>query len=645
MPQRNRHIASEMRSHPSPPAAQLQRALGAVLVALALTTAPVAHAQSPGDANCDGVIDSADTEALIHQLFVRRDATEACPTADANNDNHVGAADLIALRFGPPVVFLGIAGADGQPIAALGRLEDGTPVYFRNSGFGFNLVVEAAAGGNNEMIGTNVFQSSPQDPLLRPDLQVEVSRALGAGSSDICDELGVPAVEPVDFGPSQAVANALNDLGCRFRAATARNATCTVDRFGQAGFVSPRARAQFCFPVNSLSGFPTGETMVTAQVRDQAGKIGAFGQMILRIQSGPIPPTFTPIPATPTYTATATNTATATATLTRTRTSTRTSTATRTTTPTRPPTNTPTRTRTLTPTRTVTQTASASATPTRTATSVTSRSPTPTGVVSAGPTGTRTPTRSSTVTPTRTRTPTVAASSTRTPTRTRTRTQTLTPTRTTTATASQTATRTRTATPNAPIGPTISFFGLLSADDLQQLPDGTDAMGRPIYVRPFGFGFTIVVEAAISPPRAPGASTYDPFGRPDLEIEADRPLGNGSTAVCDNMQPNLGGVPAINPPDFSDTQTVADRLNDFGCRFLDGAGLPGGRACDENNACVRFETGVFGCVSPNSRRQYCGMVPSNLAFPQGDTIMTVRVRDNLGNPGPPAQIVIRITPP
>jgi hypothetical protein len=43
----------------------------------------------PGDANCDGRIDQADVDALIHRLFV-----PGCPDADVNGDERVTAADL-----------------------------------------------------------------------------------------------------------------------------------------------------------------------------------------------------------------------------------------------------------------------------------------------------------------------------------------------------------------------------------------------------------------------------------------------------------------------------------------------------------------------------------------------------------------------
>jgi len=178
-------------------------------------------------------------------------------------------------------------------------------------------------------------------------------------------------------------------------------------------------------------------------------------------------------------------------------------------------------------------------------------------------------------------------------------------------------------------------------------PVGTNPSGIKIYERPFGSGFSIVVEAGRGISNSNVAlSAFDEFGRPDLQIQVNRPLGNGSALVCDDghFLIELGGIPAVNPPNFSDDQVVSDRLNDFGCRFVDGTGRPMGRSCSDKTACIRFEDGHFGCVSPSDvqPRQFCGQVSQNMAFPVGDTLVTVRARDILGNPGPPAQIIVRV---
>ena len=56
---------------------------------------------------------------------------------------------------------------------------------------------------------------------------------------------------------------------------------------------------------------------------------------------------------------------------------------------------------------------------------------------------------------------------------------------------------TRTPTPTHPpsIGPIVTYFGLTTADNWVLTPDDTDAQGHPVFTRPSGFGFFIVIEA------------------------------------------------------------------------------------------------------------------------------------------------------
>jgi hypothetical protein len=213
---------------------------------------------------------------------------------------------------------------------------------------------------------------------------------------------------------------------------------------------------------------------------------------------------------------------------------------------------------------------------------------------------------------------------------------------TATATPSTTATPTVTATPA--IGPDILFFGVTSADDSYQPPTRTDPQGVPIYERPFGFGFSLVVEARHGTANRPvGGTTFVDGSVPDLQVQATRALGDGSSAVCDGEAPTFGGVPAIDPPQLEDPDAVGDALNDFGCRFIDGQGQPVGRVC--GLGCVRFESGEYGCQAGDDvDRQFCAPVSMPLLFPAGDTLITARVRDEAGNLGAPAQVIVRITP-
>lgn len=173
---------------------------------------------------------------------------------------------------------------------------------------------------------------------------------------------------------------------------------------------------------------------------------------------------------------------------------------------------------------------------------------------------------------------------------------------------------------------------------------GTDPAGLPVFAHLTGVAFSLVVEGqpGISG-KAVGTNAFrsDGMSFPDLEVEVSRQLGDGSPAVCDQSGPTAGGVPAIDPPDFTSMQTNIDAVNDLACRFLNGAGLPGPRKRSDD-PCVLFPSGDSGFVSADSTIQYCGFVDRVLEFPHGDTVVTARLVDIDGNPGPPAQIVVRV---
>ena len=165
-----------------------------------------------------------------------------------------------------------------------------------------------------------------------------------------------------------------------------------------------------------------------------------------------------------------------------------------------------------------------------------------------------------------------------------------------------------------------------------------------IYRRPFGSGFSLVVEARPGISGRPvGRSTLDLGGCPDLQIQVTRDLGENPTdAVCDVVPPDVGGVPGISPPRLDDSFDTCARLNDLGCRFVDGLGMALSRNCNGEQSCVRFDSGEFGCVAPDATAQFCGFVAKTIEFPLGDTLITVRARDTQGNLGPVAQMIVRV---
>jgi hypothetical protein len=158
----------------------------------------------------------------------------------------------------------------------------------------------------------------------------------------------------------------------------------------------------------------------------------------------------------------------------------------------------------------------------------------------------------------------------------------------------------------------------------------------------------IVVEGFPNPTKAATAIATqlhpDPNSadRPDLQIQANRPIGNGSTIVCDQPgDPGGAGVPAIPTPDFTEgDQVITNTLQDFACRF--SLFTPGLGACTKD---------VFGNVdnvipppTPKGIVQFCDTPDTTESFQSGDTLLTVRLRNVAGELGPTAQIIVRVVP-
>lgn len=183
-----------------------------------------------------------------------------------------------------------MARADGLPVASIGPQDDGYPTFVRPSS-GFIIYIEAAPGISGRPVGTTTFNWAANEPDVLPDLQAVVSRALGNGSTAVCDDGpeppigGVPATAPPAFGGSQAVANAVNDLGCRFDARSSTTQACTRDNFGTYGFTNPASTVQFCTSpgVGAELAFSLGDTIVTARVRDVLGQPGQPSSIAIRV--------------------------------------------------------------------------------------------------------------------------------------------------------------------------------------------------------------------------------------------------------------------------------------------------------------------------------------------------------------------------
>jgi hypothetical protein len=193
----------------------------------------------------------------------------------------------------------------------------------------------------------------------------------------------------------------------------------------------------------------------------------------------------------------------------------------------------------------------------------------------------------------------------------------------------------------------VTFFGVATSFNQVRTPNATAPDGTPIYIRSLPQGFILVLEGR--PGTAGGTivpcGTQDGSGginfcftsdRPDVQVEADRPLGNGSTTVCDRSGPGIGGVPGINPPDFGPAPSITDALTDFACRFSDFS--------IRTETCTFNELGNFSFVNRLSTRQFCTSpaIGAELAFPSGDTRVTAQLRDSGGNIGNQKSIIIRV---
>ncbi len=191
--------------------------------------------------------------------------------------------------------------------------------------------------------------------------------------------------------------------------------------------------------------------------------------------------------------------------------------------------------------------------------------------------------------------------------------------------------------PGQVIGPLITHLGAARADGT-----GVPAVmegGLPTFTTSAGSGFILVIEAKAGVGgHEVGRRVYahlkdDPTVRPDLEILVNRDLGDGSPAVCDRMKPNIGGIPGNAKTDWSETQSVSDRINDLTCRFESFN--------ESESSCTQTASGDFSFLAKDTTQQFCMIVARAWAFPEGDTIVSVRVRDMKGNPGPVKQMRVR----
>jgi len=271
-----------------------------------------------GDANCNGVVDAADTAALISAIFVGSD----CAAADVNRDGEISAPDLTSLVVllaarpsptatptgsGPPgtatmtpsgtpaalgaqITFLAPVGSDGcefccqfscrlTPTPTPAFDAQGRRIYERPAGR-FLLVVEARPGASGRPPG--VFLDTGPGQL--PDLQALASNDLGDGSAEVCDLStgGVPGVDPPDLDRSD-VTDAMRDMACRFSAQPV-SAPCTRGPLGNFAFLAAGTTRQYCFQVPQAAAFPAAaDTVLAVRVSDQVGNPGEPQEIVIRV--------------------------------------------------------------------------------------------------------------------------------------------------------------------------------------------------------------------------------------------------------------------------------------------------------------------------------------------------------------------------
>ncbi|MFI5398372.1 MAG: hypothetical protein ACHQ9S_22780 [Candidatus Binatia bacterium] len=218
----------------------------------------------------------------------------------------------------PEITFFGLVRPDTAVLSPDSTDVVGNPVYTRNFGVGFYVVVEARPGLSGALPGTWTFNYSPTDPSVRPDLQIVPDRDLGNGSSLVCDSApsgpgptpavaagGVPGVN-LSSVDSQKLAEVMNDFGCRFEARTSSQDACTSpDLSGTYSFVNSTSTIQYCtsWTIGQELQFHSGDTVLTVQVRDTTGNLSDPESILVRVP--PRSPTRTPAnTATPRRTAT-----------------------------------------------------------------------------------------------------------------------------------------------------------------------------------------------------------------------------------------------------------------------------------------------------------------------------------------------------
>jgi hypothetical protein len=288
-------VSGDLVAQPLPPCAGDCDASGLVAISELITGVNIALGSAPVS-TCSRMDRDGDEQVSIADLIAAVNAAlHGCPdypviprpTPSPTPTRISPSAD------GPEISYFGVASAIGFPQVAASFDSEGRPVYSLPHGQGFYLVVELLPGRSLRPPALSAYSESGE----LPDVQIIVSRPLGDGSAEVCDigrpGGGVPATDPLEFGTSQGVVDAINDLGCRvddgLGMPTFRGSRfCTRgDEPGEADSVTQgqgQFARQFCVPIARGWAFAVGDTIVAARARDVDGNLGPVDEIVVRVR-------------------------------------------------------------------------------------------------------------------------------------------------------------------------------------------------------------------------------------------------------------------------------------------------------------------------------------------------------------------------
>ncbi len=202
-----------------------------------------------------------------------------------------------------------------------------------------------------------------------------------------------------------------------------------------------------------------------------------------------------------------------------------------------------------------------------------------------------------------------------------------------------------------PAGPPVSAFVVVPANGCYWCPDEYcicggmptptpyTGPGPQVFTWGVSSGMKLVIETNVAVP------TPNPFActGPNVQVESNNQLGSSLTPLCSggSFDPNNNyqeSVPAVPTPHF-DTPDITDALQSFATTFATYTAA-GWCTPDPTGFPVEGRTIVVGttlqfCTYPPGVTPYQG-------FPPGDTLLTARLVDAFGTPGPTKQIIVRI---